>query len=271
MMHALRLESAKWFKTMQVAASNHLAYKLNFLLLVIGPTLVFFFVKFNLWHAIFSLSGKGVVQGYDLKGMLRYQGWVLVVSLLAQGYNSMNLAEDIRMGRISSYLIYPFQFWQFHLASFLGFQVIQIVLASLTLLALGLSGLILPLTPSALASGILLSALVGAFWFATSFVIGLISFWLEETWVLRVMLLTISQFLSGAILPLELYPEWMVRLLAWTPFPYMTYAPVKIMAGEYGGSIGTAALTLFVWLLIVGALGSALWRRGLKLYTAAGM
>lgn len=271
MMEAVRLEAAKWLKTMQVAASNHLAYKLNFLLLVVGPTLVFFFVKYNLWNAVFGLSGLTTVQGYDLHGMLRYQGLVLVVSLLAQGYNSMNLAEDIRMGRISSYLIYPFQFWQFHLASFLGFQTIQVVLAGITLLVLGLSGLILPLTPESLASGLLLSALVGAFWFATSFVIGLVSFWLEETWVLRVMLLTISQFLSGAILPLELYPAWLVKVLQWTPFPYMTYAPVKVMAGEYGGSVGVAAAILFVWLILVGLLGSAIWRKGLKLYTAAGM
>lgn len=270
-MERVRLESAKWLKTMQVAASNHLAYKLNFFLLILGPTVVFFFVKYSLWNAIFGLSGTMSVQGYDLKGMLRYQGFVLVVSLLAQGYNSMNLAEDIRMGRISSYLIYPFQFWQFHLASFFGFQTIQVVLAAITIATLGLSGVISPLTPVALVQGILLSALVGAFWFATSFVIGLVSFWLEETWVLRVMLLMITQFLSGAILPLELYPGWLVKTLQWTPFPYMTYAPVKIMAGEYGGSVAAAAATLVFWLIAVGFLGSFIWRKGLKLYTAAGM
>lgn len=270
-MEALRLEGAKWLKTMQVAASNHLAYKLNFVLLVVGPTLVFFFVKFSLWNAIFALSGVEKVQGYDLTGMLRYQGFVLVVSLLAQGYNSMNLAEDIRMGRISSYLVYPFQFWQFHLASFLGFQTIQVVLAAITVTLLAASGLLQPVVPAAILKGVLLSALVGAFWFATSFVIGLIAFWLEETWVLRVMLLTITQFLSGAILPLELYPSWLVKALAWTPFPYMTYAPVKVMAGDYAGSVLVAAGVLFIWLVLVGFLGAGLWRRGLKLYTAAGM
>jgi len=85
-------ELSKWMATVRISWSKHLAYKLNFVLLVIGPTLVFFFVKFSLWKAIFSLEGVTTLQGYDLRRMLNYQAWTLLVGLLAQGYNSMNLA-----------------------------------------------------------------------------------------------------------------------------------------------------------------------------------
>jgi ABC-2 type transport system permease protein len=46
-------ELKKWLATIRISWSRQLAYKLNFLLLVIGPTLVFFFVKYNLWRSIF--------------------------------------------------------------------------------------------------------------------------------------------------------------------------------------------------------------------------
>jgi ABC-2 type transport system permease protein len=231
-------ELSKWMATVRISWSKHLAYKLNFVLLVIGPTLVFFFVKFSLWKAIFSLEGVTTLQGYDLRRMLNYQAWTLLVGLLAQGYNSMNLAEDIRLGRISAYLVYPFGFWPFQTASFLAFQGLQLLVSAVTLLLL---------------------------------VVGLAAFWLEETWVLRVMFVTIAQFLSGAMMPLEVFPVWLESILQWSPFPYLTYVPAKMFMGEYSGSFAVAALILGLWLAVVSLGVNWVWRRGLRLYTAAGM
>ena len=94
--------TAKWTQTMQVAWTNQLAYKLNFLILIIGPVFVFFFIKYNLWSSIFAMEGITTIEGYNLPSMLEYQVWVMIVSLLSHSYNNMKLAEDIRLGRISS-------------------------------------------------------------------------------------------------------------------------------------------------------------------------
>jgi len=73
------------------------------------------------------------------------------------------------------------------------------------------------------------------------------------------------------VIPLELYPEAVQLALNWTPFPYITFVPVKIFMGTYEGAIGMAALILSVWTLAAGVLASIVWNRGLRLYTAAGM
>lgn len=72
-------------------------------------------------------------------------------------------------------------------------------------------------------------------------------------------------------MPLEVYPEYLQKLLMWTPFPYLTYAPVKIFMGEYRGDIWQGAGILSFWLGVAVLLSLAVWRRGLRLYTAAGM
>ena len=262
---------AKWWATIRISWNKQLSYKLNFLLLVIGPSVVFFFVKYSLWTAIFRLEGISTIQGYDLSNMLRYQIWSLIVALVAQGYNSMNLAEDIRMGRISAYLVYPVDFWSCQTAGFISFQGLQLVTASATLLAMFGLGFLQHLHVSDLVSGLAFSLVVSFFWYQVSYLIGLAAFWLEETWVLRVMFITISQFFSGAILPLEAYPKYLLNMLAWTPFPYLTYTPVKIFMGEYTGSLSQAWTTLLGWMLVVGLLNRLVWQRGLRLYTAAGM
>lgn len=260
----------KWLQTISVGVSQYLAYKLNFVLLILGPTLVFFFIKYNLWTAIFAMDGVDQIRGYDLSTMLQYQIWVMVVGFLAQSYNSMNLAEDIRLGRISSHLIYPFSFWSYHASRFISIQIVQVFITALSI-GIALSFGLIPFDVLPLAKGVLLSLFVGFLWFQISYLIGLLAFWLEETWVLRVMFLTMSQFFSGAIIPLELYPTWAQKILFMTPFPYLTFIPARIFMDNYQGSYGLALVWIVVWIFLVISLVRWVWAKGIRHYTAAGM
>jgi ABC-2 type transport system permease protein len=266
----MRTEFLKWWQTMRVAWSGILAYRLNFLLMVIGPALVFFFIKYNLWSAIYGLKPDSQIQGYSFQTMIIYQAYVMIVGLMGQGHTSMDLSEDIRLGRISSYLIYPFDFWQFHTAAFLAFQGIQIPICVLTLGLLRLTELLPEVGLQSILLGVGFTLMVSLLWFALQYLCGLMAFWLEETWILRVILLIISQFLSGAVIPLELFPEQIQRLLVFTPFPYLTYIPVKIFMGQ-ATNLTSGCLILGIWILVTWGLAAFVWKRGLRLYSAAGM
>ncbi|MCP4915194.1 MAG: hypothetical protein GY909_18890 [Oligoflexia bacterium] len=260
----------KWWQTVKISWVKHTAYRLNFFLQIIGPSLVFFFVKYNLWTSIFEQSATKVIQGYTLDQMLSYHAWAFIISLVAQGHGSWNLSEDIRLGRISSYLIYPFNFWEFHTASFISFQGIQILIAGVTLLFFSYISIISSFSFEVLLTGFTFTLLVSIFWFLTQYFTGLLAFWLEETWILRVMLQIVSVFLSGAIIPLELYPEWFVKILNFTPFPYLSYYPIQIMMGR-DVSLVSGVVIICSWIVGLIFINKFIWRRGLRLYTAAGM
>jgi ABC-2 type transport system permease protein len=260
----------KWAATIAVEWQKHAAYRTNFVLLVIGPAVVFFFVKVSLWTSIYAGAGGGPIGGMPEEEMLAYQCYVLVVALLAQGYNSVALANDIRLGRITAHLLHPFGFLEYHVAAWVAFEILQLLVAAVTLGLAAASGLVtVPATPDLLA-GLGFSMLVAALWFWVMVAIGLAAFWLEQTWVLRVILLQVSAFLSGALLPLELYPGWLRDVLVWTPFPYLTWVPARIFAGAYP-ELGQAVAVTCFWVLAAWGLTVWIWRRGLRLYSAAGM
>ena len=100
--------------------------------------------------------------------------------------------------------------------------------------------------------------------------IALTAFWLEETWVLRVIFADLVVFLSGSLLPLEFYPDWLAKLLYLSPFPYMTWYPAKLCMGDRL-PLGPALQSLALWNLIAFLLTVWIWKKGLKLYSAAGM
>lgn len=255
---------------MKTAWSKYTAYRLNFFLQIIGPTVIFFFVKYNLWSSIYAPEAVETIKGYNFQQMISYHGWAMIAGLLVQGHSALDLSSDIRLGRISSYLIYPFSFFRFHTASFLAFQALQTFIASLTLIILSACHIIDWPSPQAFVFGLFFSSLAGLFWFSLQYLTGLFSFWLEETWMLRVILKMIATFLSGAIIPLELYPSWLFQIINYSPFPYLTYYPIKIFSGDF--QYFYQACTIIVsWILAMCLINSFLWRRGLKMYTAAGM
>jgi ABC-2 type transport system permease protein len=268
--NSIRLNMGKWWQTMVISFSKHTAYRLDFFLQIIAPTLVFFFINYNLWFTIYESNNYELIKGYSFNQMISYHAWVMIVGLFAQGHTSFNLAQDIRFGRISSYLIYPFNLWEFHTASFLAFEFLQLFIGAATLVLLTSMNLLNIASLNALFMGIIVSIFVSVFWFTVQYYLGLLSFWLEETWVLRVTFRLVAGFLSGVIIPLDLYPETMVKILAWTPFPYLTYYPVKIFMG-HTELVAHSLLVLTLWTAIFILICNLTWKRGIRHYTAAGM
>ena len=77
---------SKWWITIKISWVKHTAYRLNFFLQIIGPSLVFFFVKYNLWSSIYAGEEDLIIKGFDFQAMIQYHLWAFVVSLVAQGH-----------------------------------------------------------------------------------------------------------------------------------------------------------------------------------------
>ena len=262
----------KWLATIFVNWNQFLAYKLDFLATAIIPAVLFFVIKYNLFETIYSSQDAELIAGYSVDQMLQYQAWVLILTLLTSSFSERNLAEDIRLGRISSYLIYPFDFWQFHTASFLAFTSLQIFVAGVSLALLLSLGILPSVNLEYLLVFIFLCCLVAVFWFLIRFAVGLLSFWFDETWTFRMILSAVVNFFAGVIFPLDMFPSWLQNILYWTPFPYMTYFPAKIIMGDATtDQILLAIFALTAWMILIGFLVRFTWKRGLRLYSAAGM
>jgi ABC-2 type transport system permease protein len=260
----------KWWQTIRISWSRYTAYRINFVLQIIGPAVVFFFIKYNLWNSIYDKDPSMVIKGYNFDQMISYHLWSFIVALLAQGHTALNLSLDIRMGRISTYLIYPFNFWEFHTASFIGFQLLQLIIALISLLTFQLIGILPEFHWGNLGLGVFICLYVSFFWFMLQYFTGILAFWLEETWILRVILQIITVFLSGAIIPLDLFPPFLQDILNYTPFPYLTYYPIKVLSGQPVDLVNFFTV-ITSWIGIGLFVNTLIWRRGVRLYTAAGM
>jgi ABC-2 type transport system permease protein len=264
-------ELRKWFITITIALTRYMSYKADFLLTLLAPSFVFILINYNVWDAVYSLQSSENIAGFSRQKMLSYQCWAFIASLLIRSHRSWNLSEDIRYGRITAFLVYPFSFWKFHACEFISFQIIQLVIAGVAITALLMTGFLKPGSWEAILTGVAFSLTVSSLWFAFEFSFGLAAFWLEETWIFRYIFQLFAVFLSGFFIPLELFPAGVQNVLQYTPFPFLTSVPVHIFMGTYDRSIIHAVAILLGWIGVVALTARLTWKRGLSFYTGAGI
>ncbi|MFO7181181.1 MAG: ABC-2 family transporter protein [Pseudomonadota bacterium] len=109
--------------------------------------------------------------------------------------------------------------------------------------------------------------------FATRFVIqyafAMVGFWSERATSLEEVWFLVYVFLSGVIAPLDVYPDVVRTIAAFTPFPYFVYFPVQLLLGREENVL-RGFVVLAVWWGLGYALYRVLWRKGLRHYSAMG-
>lgn len=223
----------------------------------------------QVWIVLFN--GNAVYQGYTLDQTLSYVVLSMAVFTIMKGDGF--LYWQIRSGNIINELMYPLR-WTFKVMAFgLASMFFQIFIQAipLVLMAVFLLRIPLPASPAAwLAFAV--SFLLGSLIFnILDILANMMGFWTTELHGLLVWKDIIAGVLSGAALPLWIFPDAVERVIAWLPFRGMQYVPLSILVGwippgQYLREMVLQAFwVLFLWLVVEG-----LYELALKKYEIQG-
>ncbi len=219
-----------------------------------------------------SLAADGPVGGYAAADFAAYFLVVFLVRQLTAVWVVWELDREIRLGELSPKLLRPIDPLWGHVADNLAEKAVRLPLVlGPVWVGLWWADAALPRTFESIAGFGLL--LVGA-WvirFFQEYATGLLAFWSDQTAGLERVWFTVSVVLSGSLAPLELFPEPVRAVLAFTPFPYLVDAPVRALLGRLtGGELAFAFAVQVAWGLCFVLATRWLWRHGLRRYGAVG-
>ena len=111
--------------------------------------------------------------------------------------------------------------------------------------------------------GVLSVLLAYCIQFLYSLIIGLLAFWLIVTWPLNMFFNAIYKLLSGAWIPVTMFPETLYRINLFLPFRAIYAVPVSILTSsmkviKIWQSIGVQVM----WLVILYILVQIIWHVG---------
>lgn len=264
----------KWAKEIFVMECQRtLSYRIDFWLQFVVIVVTEIGVAYYLWSSIFAQNNAAVIGGMTFQQIIVYYALIPFVTRIVKSADDFMISREIFEGSINKYLIYPLSFTFYKFIQRFAFSAMAVVQL---LIGMAVLSFFLPLHNYLSVQGFILGLCICLFsfglYFVMSYVLELMAFWFDSVWSLGVMLRFITMFFGGAFIPLELFPSWLLKIIYYTPFPYLFSLPMQAFLGkatpeQLWQGVGVTVM----WIIPIALLSSVVLKAGYKKYSGVGI
>jgi ABC-2 type transport system permease protein len=223
-----------------------------------------------LWTAVGTSGSNAPLSQSEF---VNYYLFMLVVGLWVSQWASYFISRDIRLGKISPWLLKPAPYALYQITNNLSEKILKSVyLIPIIFILAKVFEFSLP--QLALVNWILFVIsviLAGGIAFFIDLCLGFLAFWIGDSSAVRETFSVLHAVFSGRLVPLYVLPVGLLRLSYFLPFRYILSLPLEIILNKLSNRELFLGLSAQLILLILGyLLYKSLWRRGTKRYSAFG-
>jgi ABC-2 type transport system permease protein len=203
--------------------------------------------------------------------MATYYALNLALSEFRSRSSSSVIADTIKDGSLSFFLLKPYSVNLGFFAELIARMTFR-SMAPITLLIV-LSALLPTVFVGTSQFGyflisLLMSILINYLFFA---LLGRAAFWTTNIWGVIALVKRLSDIFSGVVVPLDLFPPMLAKILSYLPFRYMVYSPIAVYQGRLTGiSMLSELIIQLLWILFLITASSYVWCVGIKRYESVG-
>lgn len=223
-----------------------------------------------LWWAIFNFSPESAIGGFTFPQMLMYVALSAVVGEVTHTETMGDIIDDVKYGLIGMRLMKPINY-----RAQLGFTAFGTFVARLLIIG----------APLALAGTLIMVfgfGLTGIVWYnvllfipacflghllkdAWNFLFGQLAFRTHAMFGVHSLSAVLISFLSGAMVPISLFPLWAQTVLYYTPFPSMLSMPVRLFLGLLGWKETAIAFAISIaWIIVLNVMGALMYKTSVR-------
>lgn len=233
----------------------------------IGPLILMYVWLLVSQNHSLALTNSQIISYYLLS---------IVVVRLTQSWSMEDLGQKIKDGLISIHLIKPISYQIHQVSKDFSLKVIRLITLIPFILVftwIFMDSLqAIDTSPDAIAL-FTIAALLG-YWinYYLQNAVGLLAFWLQDTYGANHLFFTTSSLFSGQTVPFALMPLGLQLIFVYLPFRYILSFPIEILTGQLTPeAIAAGFLWGAFWLCIVILLSRAMYKLGIKNYTSLGI
>lgn len=261
----------KYLFVYRTSLQRFIEYRSELIIDLFGKILLPISVQLVLWKAITASSSTGEISGYNFVQLTRYLILsILVFNLMRVDNIEREIAHAIREGDLNKYLTKPIDFMFYHFMIFLADSTPLFAGTVITYTILVLSHVIAtPLTNVLLGTCVITFAIFVAY--MMSFLTAMLAFVMDEIWTISAMKSMTLWFLTGQLIPLDMFPEKAQAVMQFLPFGYLSYFPAKIFIDSFSFQEIIFGLEILLgWAFIFYFLYRISWYYAVRLYSAYG-
>ena len=253
---------------LRAAFARALVYRAELVIYVFTGTLPL--VMMFIW---LTVAGEGEINGFTGPDFVAYYLAAVLVRRITGVWIVWDYDAMIRKGELSPYLLRPLDSKHYILARALAARVLQVpmLLVPIAIVALLMPGRQFDISPLNLLAFVAAGAAGVAFEFMAQHLIAGLAFWITQVTTVAEAWFFIKSFLGGYLAPLALLPAGMRNVLEWMPFQISLGFPIEILTGRAGPERMAQGFAVgVVWLTLLFIADRAVWRAGIRAYSAVG-
>lgn len=225
--------------------------------------LLFTYLQVVLWETLFLSNGQ-IGNSFSSTETLSYILMVNLVYTFMFGNVISWINDQIRTGNILYDLLRPVNYCFLSASRYIGETIINICFKTIPMILVSLifwrKWMVFNDHWLWFSISLLLGYLINYFY---SYIIGLLAFWLIESWPLNMFLSAIYKLMSGMWIPVFLFPDSLKKVSAFMPYKYIYSTPVMIITNEMSSVEIYIELGIqFFWLIFIVLLMLIVWKAG---------
>ena len=253
-----------YFYVYKIRIQRALAYKFDVYGHIIWQCIAMFSTAF-FWKALYA--GHDTVKGVREEEMLVYTVMSSMMTLLFLNDVQSRVIKSVRKGTVATDMLKPINLYGIYFFEDLGYTTSLFFQNIIPVFVIGCVFITVP-KPASLGAFLL---------FLPSLIMSYLINWLlaacYSTWAFTALNMGammavkdhLVRLLSGSIIPMWFFPEWLSNILNMLPFVYIYQLPLDIYIGKYDMAVLLQRMCIqFGWLLILGALFWYLQKRVTK-------
>lgn len=252
----------------RIGFAEAVAYRAEMFIWVLATTMPL--VMYMLWSAV---AREAPVGGFGQDEFLAYFLAAFIVRQLTGSWAAWQMNFEVRQGTLSMKLLRPIHPIITYATENLSYLPMRLVIT-----APAVAAILIALGPKYFPQTIIGWALwfigtVGgwAVIFLINVCIGSLALFMKSSLKLMDAYLAMAFVFSGYLIPIELFPDVMRRVINWLPFRYTIGLPIELLVSRH--SLTEAAwlvLSQWSWVAFLLLTATLLWKRGLRRFEAYG-
>lgn len=238
-----------------------LTYRGNILLTLLG-NVVYCLVSYSLWNAIFGASSVETINGMTFSDTVVYLSFANALYSIIDCNIVWGIYNEITSGNIVFNLTKPYDYqlyWMFRrLGRCVNLFCITFLPTFVIVYLISGKGIVFGINCLFFAISLLLSIAVS---FSIDFIVGTLCFFTQSVWGINVVKNVIVMFFSGAVVPLDFFPDYLEKVVAFLPFQTIYNSPLKILIGYSSHIQGYCDILMrqVVWCILLLITGKICW------------
>jgi ABC-2 type transport system permease protein len=201
---------------------------------------------------------------------------IFILRALVLSSRAVDIAGEISGGDLTNFLLKPLNYIKYWFTRDISSKALNLSFATVEIVILYF--FLKPtffVQTNPLQIFLFLAAVLFAIvmFFGLLVLVNFITFWLPEGgWASQFLIIVIfTEFLSGAVFPIDILPEAIQNVLYALPFPYLMFFPLQVYLGKLSMEATLQGLLVSgFWMVVLIFTMNQVWTRGIKRYSAIG-